>query len=107
MHHPVFWDQAMFPRKRVDRSHGADPGNSLSLAELPIGRSAQIKSIVGDDAISGRLLEMGLTPGCATRVLGAAFSGDPIEIEIRNYRLTLRRAEASRVIVEAEQGGST
>ena len=107
MHHPVFWDQVMFPRKRLDQCDGANPGGSLSLADLPIGQSAQIKSIIGDDAISGRLLEMGLTPGCATRILGAAFSGDPIEIEIRNYRLTLRRAEASRVIVEADQGNPT
>jgi ferrous iron transport protein A len=43
---------------------------------------------------------MGLTPGCDAEVLGTAFSGDPIEIAIRDYRLTLRRSEASRVLVD-------
>jgi ferrous iron transport protein A len=95
----------MFPPKRVDPRDGACPGDDLSLANLPVGRTAQIKSVVGDDAIAGRLLEMGLTPGCPTRVLGSAFSGDPIEIEIRNYRLTLRRSEARRVLLDAAPGG--
>ena len=94
----------MFPRKRVDQRDGASSGDDLSLADLPVGQMAQIKSIVGNDAIAGRLLEMGLTPGCATRVLGAAFSGDPIEIEIRNYRLTLRRSEAKRVLLDESNG---
>jgi ferrous iron transport protein A len=94
----------MFSRRRNRQRDGVCPGGDLNLAQLAIGQSAKIKSIQGDDAIAGRLLEMGLTPGSPTRVLGAAFSGDPIEIEIRNYRLTLRRSEAQRVFLESVAG---
>jgi ferrous iron transport protein A len=53
------------------------------------------------DEISLRLLEMGLTPGVEIRRVGAAPLGDPLEFELRGYRLSLRRCEASRVDVEA------
>jgi ferrous iron transport protein A len=53
--------------------------------------------VAGDDEISLRLMEMGLVPGTALKVAGVAPLGDPIEIELRGYRLSLRRSEASRV----------
>jgi len=55
--------------------------------------------VVGDDAVSIRLLEMGLTPGEQVRVIGRAPLGDPLEVEIRGYRLSLRHSEAARVAV--------
>ncbi len=69
-----------------------------------VGRSAQgargrVASIVGTDDISLRLLEMGLTPGAEVAVVGTAPLGDPIELELRGYRLSLRRSEAARVEV--------
>jgi ferrous iron transport protein A len=54
----------------------------------------------GADDISQRLLEMGLTPGTPVRLLGFAPLGDPLELELRGYRLSVRRAEAARVEVE-------
>lgn len=72
-----------------------------SLATLDPGRSARVEWLGGDDAITLRLLEMGLTPGVAVRVVGRAPLGDPIEVELRGYRLSLRRSEASRVEVTA------
>ncbi|MDB5350276.1 MAG: FeoA family protein [Planctomycetota bacterium] len=45
-------------------------------------------------------MEMGLTPGVSVRVLGTAPWGDPIEIELRNYRLSLRKSEAALVEIE-------
>jgi ferrous iron transport protein A len=53
--------------------------------------------IVGANEVSRRLLEMGLTPGVEIRRLGAAPLGDPIEFELRGYRLSLRKAEAAHV----------
>ncbi len=53
----------------------------------------------GDDALAIRLLEMGLTPGVTIRVVGQAPFGDPVELELRSYRLSIRRAEAARVTV--------
>jgi Fe2+ transport system protein FeoA len=71
-----------------------------SLASLPIGSRGTVLRIEGADEISLRLLEMGLTPGTELAILGAAPLGDPLELEVRGYRLSIRRAEAARVHVE-------
>jgi ferrous iron transport protein A len=68
-----------------------------TLAELPVGRTATVKQIEGSDDIAVRLLEMGLTPGVEVRLVGAALLGDPVELEVRGYRLSLRKSEAQRV----------
>ena len=70
-----------------------------TLAKLPIGSSATVTKILGQDAVSVRLMEMGLIPGVTVAVQGAAPLGDPIEIELRGYRLSLRKSEASRIEV--------
>ena len=71
-----------------------------SLAKLPIGSRATVLKIEGADEIACRLMEMGLTPGAPVSVIGAAPLGDPLELELRGYRLSVRRAEAARVEVE-------
>lgn len=71
-----------------------------SLAELPVGRRARIIQIVGIDDLATRLLEMGLTPGVDVLVVGAAPLGDPLELEVRGYRLSIRKSEAARVETE-------
>jgi len=71
-----------------------------TLAELPLGARARVLRISGEDQISSRLLEMGLTPGASLHLLGAAPLGDPIELSIRGYRLSVRRSEAARVEIE-------
>jgi ferrous iron transport protein A len=63
------------------------------------GREVRVRDVHGSDATALRLLEMGLTPGAAIRVLGRAPFGDPLELEVRGYRLSLRGAEAARVSV--------
>lgn len=67
------------------------------LATVPIGGRARIVEVLGDDEVSQRLLEMGLTPGVEVRMLGVAPLGDPLEIELRGYRLSVRKSEAARV----------
>ena len=70
------------------------------LAELRIGESARVREIDAQDEIGLRLLEMGLTPGVEVSLIGTAPLGDPLEIELRGYRLSLRKNEAARVDVE-------
>jgi ferrous iron transport protein A len=70
------------------------------LNELKEGDRARIVDVEGDDSIAVRLLEMGLTPDEEIVLLGFAPLGDPIEFEIRGYRLSLRSSEAQRVEVE-------
>lgn len=77
-----------------------------TLCDLPVGASATIQEIVGDDAIAIRLMEMGLTEGEAIALVGAAPLGDPLEFALRGYRLSLRKTEAARVLVDGINGSS-
>ena len=70
-----------------------------SLATVNIGSTTRVLDISGEDNTSLRLLEMGLTPGVEVTVVGTAPLGDPIEPELRGYRLSIRRNEAARVVV--------
>jgi ferrous iron transport protein A len=70
------------------------------LAELPVGARARVTTVAGADELSARLLEMGLTPGVELAVVGVAPLGDPIELELRGYRLSVRRSEAARVQID-------
>jgi ferrous iron transport protein A len=71
-----------------------------TLADLQVGQSARVGQVEGSDTLTLRLLEMGLTPGCDVRLVGKAPLGDPLEFQVRGYRLSLRKAEAARVTVE-------
>ena len=70
------------------------------LDEAAVGAGGRVTEITGDDDIAVRILEMGLVPGTEIRVLGTAPFGDPIELDVRGYRLSLRRKEAARVLIE-------
>lgn len=72
-----------------------------TLDELPEGHSATIIDVDGDDAVAIRLLEMGLTDGESIRALGPAPLGDPLEFEVRGYRISLRISEARRVKISS------
>lgn len=70
------------------------------LSELHIGESGIILSVQGEGAIRRRLFDMGLTPTAEVYLRKKAPLGDPIEITLRGYELTLRKTEASHVTVE-------
>ena len=71
-----------------------------TLADLQVMAQATVLAVDGQDEISLRLLEMGLTPGTPVTWIGTAPLGDPLEFEIRGYRLSLRKTEAARVAIE-------
>ncbi len=66
-------------------------------AQLGVGQSARVARVAGSDDVGRRLLEMGITPGVELRCLGAAPLGDPLEFEVRGYRLSLRKREAEQI----------
>ena len=68
-----------------------------TLAELEIGGSAIVAKVHGEGAIRRRLFDMGITPGAEVYLRKKAPLGDPIEIALRGYELTLRKAEAANV----------
>ena len=71
----------------------------MTLAELTDRGRAEVLGVTPCDEVGMRLLEMGLTPGVIVEYIGAAPLGDPLEFELRGYRLSLRRTEARRVEV--------
>ena len=70
------------------------------LSQLSIGESATVIAVNGEGAIRRRLFDMGITPGVDVYLRKKAPLGDPIEISLRGYELTLRNAEASLVEVK-------
>ena len=71
----------------------------MTLDQMQQGQRARVESFVGDDVVLQRLMEMGLLEGEEIEVLAFAPMGDPVEIRLRDYRLSLRRTEAARVCV--------
>ena len=71
----------------------------MTLDQLQEGQRARIDSLIGDDVILQRLMEMGVLENEEIEVVAFAPFGDPLEIRLRDYRLSLRRAEAARVRV--------
>lgn len=72
----------------------------MTLDQLKIGRRGRIISVNGKGALRDRLLDMGLTPGTEVMVRRTAPFGDPIEIHLRGYELTLRLEDANNIEVE-------
>ena len=70
-----------------------------TLAEIPLGGSAKVRSIDGSRSFRRRLLEMGLVPGSAVRVVALAPLGDPLQIEVRHGQWSIRRNEAAQIAV--------
>jgi ferrous iron transport protein A len=75
-----------------------------SLNDLQVGQRAVIDRVEGSDAVGQRLLEMGLFDGEEVEVIAVAPLGDPLEVQLRDYRLCLRRSEAARVGVREIRG---
>jgi ferrous iron transport protein A len=71
----------------------------MTLDQLKKGQRARVDGLDGDDIVLQRLMEMGLLEETELEVLGFAPFGDPIEIRLQDYRLSLRRNEAARIRV--------
>lgn len=70
----------------------------MKLVELPFNTLAKIKSV--DKRITGRLSAMGVVPGSEIKIIRASPLGDPLELEIKNYNLSLRKSECKLIEVE-------
>ncbi len=72
----------------------------MTLDKLVPGQSGIIEKIDGQGALRRRLLDMGLTPNTLVRVRKVAPMGDPIELYLRSYVLTIRKDEASKITIK-------
>ncbi len=72
------------------------------LDEFTIGETGLIKKVEGEGRLRRRLFDMGVTPGAKVYLRKKAPLGDPLEVTIRGYELTLRKSEACLVVLEVE-----
>ncbi len=86
-----------------DTAGAASERAAIPLLDLPVGRAARIAPSQGAHAIPSRLEDLGFVPGTRLRVVRRAPFGDPIELEIRGYRLCLRAEQivGLRVVLES------
>ena len=73
----------------------------MNLTNLPIGATAKVTGINGNNPITKRLMEMGVVPGASVRVVKSAPFGDPLEIRVRGYHLAMRKNEADTIEVQS------
>ena len=71
----------------------------MNLTNLPIGINAKVVSVNGNNAITKRLMEMGVVPGVLLRVIKSAPFGDPLEVRVLGYHLAMRKTEAETIEV--------
>ena len=77
----------------------------MRLDELEIGHSARVLTVGGEGALRRHLLDMGLTPKTVVTVRKRAPLGDPIELRLRGYELTLRAEDAREITIEPLEEG--
>ena len=73
------------------------------LDEFKIGETGLIKKVEGEGRLRRRLFDMGVTPGATVYLRKKAPLGDPLEVTIRGYELTLRKSEACLVVLEVKE----
>ena len=72
-----------------------------NLRNTPMGATVTVRKIEGEGAVRRRIMDMGITRGAEIFVRKVAPLGDPIEVTVRGYELSLRKADAEIVLVEA------
>ncbi len=72
----------------------------MTLGDAKVGSSVTVVKIQGDGAYKRRIMDMGITKGCEVFVRKVAPLGDPIEVQVRGYELSLRKNDAEMIMVE-------
>ena len=75
---------------------------SKPLSALKVNEKAKVKRITGQGQIKRKLLDMGIIPGSSIEVTKLAPFGDPVDVKIKGYHLSLRKEEAKLILVEME-----
>jgi ferrous iron transport protein A len=74
--------------------------NMASLREVPCGQTVTVVKICGEGALKRRIMDMGITKGAKIFVRKVAPLGDPVEVKVRGYELSLRKSDAEMIEVE-------
>ena len=73
-----------------------------TLRDVAVGETAKVKKLNGEGAVKRRIMDMGITKGTAVTVRKVAPLGDPIELTVRGYELSIRKEDAALIDVEEE-----
>ena len=71
-----------------------------TLKDAKIGQTVTVKRLCGEGAVKRRIMDMGITKGTEVFVRKVAPLGDPVEVTVRGYELSLRKADTERIVVE-------
>lgn len=71
-----------------------------NIERVPVGSTVMVKKIHGEGAVRRRIMDMGVTKGADVHIRKVAPLGDPIEVTVRDYQLSLRKADAEQIEVE-------
>ncbi len=71
-----------------------------TLRDAKIGETVKVKKLTGEGAVKRRIMDMGITKGIEVYVRKVAPLGDPVEVTVRGYELSLRKADAEMILVE-------
>ncbi|MCM1333871.1 MAG: ferrous iron transport protein A [Bacteroides sp.] len=71
-----------------------------TLKEIKVGQTVTVKKLSGEGAVKRRIMDMGITKGVEVSVRKVAPLGDPIEVTVRGYELSLRKSDAEKIEVE-------
>ncbi len=74
-----------------------------TLRDAKIGETVKVKKLTGEGAVKRRIMDMGITKGIEIYVRKVAPLGDPVEITVRGYELSLRKVDAEMILVEEEE----
>jgi len=72
----------------------------MTLKEIPCGKTVKVTRLSGEGPVKRRIMDMGITKGVDIFVRKVAPFGDPVEVTVRGYELSLRKADAEMIIVE-------
>ena len=93
----------MMQRRRRRHGHGHGGMHKIAnLDQLPVGAVGLVMAITGERQLRRRLMEMGLLEGSRLRLVKFAPSGDPLQIQVNDYFLSLRKSEAARIVVQVK-----
>lgn len=71
-----------------------------TLRDIPCGATVKVMGLTGEGSVKRRIMDMGITKGTSISVRKMAPLGDPIEVTVRGYELSLRKADAEMIVVE-------
>lgn len=72
----------------------------LTLKDVKVGQTAKVTKLQGEGAVKRRIMDMGITKGVDVYVRKVAPLGDPIEVTVRGYELSIRKADAQMILVD-------